>query len=755
MQSTVSIVINTWNRGHLLPVTLASLRHLDYPDFEVIVVNGPSTDDTMQVLDRWRGDVRVGHCPEANLSMSRNIGIAMAAGEFVAFIDDDAVPEPEWLSQAIAAFNDPDVAAAGGRVFDHTGYDFQYEYAMADRLGNGYWTQREPAPNHCFPYSFKFLYLQGTNTVFRRVALLEVGGFDEEFAYYLDETDVCLRLTDAGHVICQLPNAYVHHKYAPSRIRSRQVAKYRYPVLKSKVYFSHRHATCYRSAEKIDLDNLAYFQIHRNDVQANVQLGTLTAQDWIAFEEHAAQAWRVGKQAAAAPPRLLAPALLDSLKGAYKRYRTRLPDGRRLVLAFLCEDYPPNLLGGIARFSQDKARAIAAMGHIVHVLARSQDRNTVDLEDGVWVHRIVASPQPRSAEASALDVPQSHWDQSRCLLDELDRISGHRLIDVVEAPVWNIVGIAPLLSGRYHVITSLMTTLLLSLPSRSDLGKGTDAYRHWVQPLVRLERHMVERSAHVLSISAAIANEVERAYGVTISPERLTVAHLGMPDWAALDRDFGVARCASRRTKVLFVGRLEKRKGVDLLLEVIPGLLDRHPDVDLHLVGDDSIDIEPGRNARGMFQSRWPALAGNRVVFHGKVDETTLRQHYADCDVFVAPSRFESFGLIYLEAMMFAKPVIGTRSGGVPEVVADGITGLLAEPGDAASLASALDRLLGDPDLCVALGRRGRAAYERAFTDRHMAESCVRMYRALVGGIRDAGDAVPSDTKARTLDVAL
>lgn len=185
---SASIIINTLNRADLLLNTLTSFLQLDFETFEVIVVNGPSTDHTMEILEQWKDKIKIGHCPEPNLAMSRNIGIAMSAGDVVIFIDDDAIPEPEWLNQLMAGFDSLEVAATGGKVFDHTGYSYQYQYANANRLGNGKWQLTEPSPNYCFPGSFEFPYLQGTNTAFRRTAIIEIGGFDEAFAYYLDET---------------------------------------------------------------------------------------------------------------------------------------------------------------------------------------------------------------------------------------------------------------------------------------------------------------------------------------------------------------------------------------------------------------------------------------------------------------------------------------------------------------------------------------------------------------------------------------
>src|SRR5690606_12420090 len=113
--------------------------------FEVVVVNGPSTDDTAAVLAEFAGDVRVASSPEVHLSKSRNIGIEAAAGDVVAFIDDDAIPEPGWLAELAAAYAAPEVGGAGGVVYDHTGVRFQYRYSVCDRLGSTTFSDDPPA----------------------------------------------------------------------------------------------------------------------------------------------------------------------------------------------------------------------------------------------------------------------------------------------------------------------------------------------------------------------------------------------------------------------------------------------------------------------------------------------------------------------------------------------------------------------------------------------------------------------------------
>lgn len=235
---TFSIVICTDGRAAAVGETLASLPYLEGPEFEVCVVRGPTDDGIEDVLDRWRGQIKVGHTDLRNLSISRNIGIAMAAGDVVAFLDDDAVPEPAWLVELAAGFDDPAVACVGGRNIDHTG-SFQGGYTVCNRMGRADCQRRSPADDLCTVNAAVFPYVQGTNSAVRRADLEAIGGFDEEYEFYLDETDVCCRLVDAGRKIRQLPNAFVHHRILPSRIRnSHRVTHKLFPVLKNKLYFS-------------------------------------------------------------------------------------------------------------------------------------------------------------------------------------------------------------------------------------------------------------------------------------------------------------------------------------------------------------------------------------------------------------------------------------------------------------------------------------------------------------------------------------
>jgi len=112
-----SVIVNTVDRAGPLHTLLQSLEQQSYPNFEVVVVVGPTHDNTMEVLSEYVGRIRLLRCPTANLCQSRNLGLLTARGDIVAFIDDDAVPCKRWLEQFAHIYKDESIEATGGAVW--------------------------------------------------------------------------------------------------------------------------------------------------------------------------------------------------------------------------------------------------------------------------------------------------------------------------------------------------------------------------------------------------------------------------------------------------------------------------------------------------------------------------------------------------------------------------------------------------------------------------------------------------------------
>ena len=237
----LSVVINTYNRCKSLRKTLQSLSNQSCNDFEVIVVNGPSTDET-DVVVKGFNNVKLVKCLERNLSVSRNLGIDNSSGDLVAFIDDDAIAEFNWVRDILAGYTDESIGGVGGIVYDYTGVNLQYKYSSCNRFGDTDFYIEPPFDEYNVRGAKKFLYLQGTNCSFRRKCLELIGGFDEEFEYYLDEVDVCMRIIDIGYKIKPLDNAYVYHKYKESFMRNEErVVLHPYSIVKNKYYFAYKN----------------------------------------------------------------------------------------------------------------------------------------------------------------------------------------------------------------------------------------------------------------------------------------------------------------------------------------------------------------------------------------------------------------------------------------------------------------------------------------------------------------------------------
>ncbi|MFC3182162.1 glycosyltransferase family 2 protein [Cypionkella sinensis] len=236
MTLAASVIVVSRHRAAALVRCIVALTQQDHPNFEVIVVADPEAVDQVQTLGL---PLKCVTFDEANISAARNAGLMMAAAPVVAFIDDDAVAEPTWLSRLIAPFADSRVTASTGFIRGRNGISYQWQACEVDQFGQDYPLPVTEPTLHANTQQ-RAVKTQGTNCAFRRDALLAIGGFDPAYRFYLDEADVNLRMVGMTAVI---PDAQVHHGYlASSRRAANRVPLSLHDIAASTAIFLRRHA---------------------------------------------------------------------------------------------------------------------------------------------------------------------------------------------------------------------------------------------------------------------------------------------------------------------------------------------------------------------------------------------------------------------------------------------------------------------------------------------------------------------------------
>lgn len=218
----------------------------------------------------------------------------------------------------------------------------------------------------------------------------------------------------------------------------------------------------------------------------------------------------------------------------------------------------------------------------------------------------------------------------------------------------------------------------------------------------RRERGVYENAACVFAISGRLRRSFIEDIG--LPADRVHAIHAG-PNFSAEELRQAELPKEAHPPTVLFVGRQFDRKGGDVLLRAFRRVRARVPEAELVIVGPDkALASEPGVSWQGRLDRRTPEGAA------------ALLRAYRNADVFCLPTRFEPFGIVFLEAMFFGLACVGTDAWAVPEMIADGETGFTVPINDDVALADRLTRLLTDPALTRQLGQAGRERAQVYFT---------------------------------------
>jgi glycogen synthase len=382
-------------------------------------------------------------------------------------------------------------------------------------------------------------------------------------------------------------------------------------------------------------------------------------------------------------------------------------------------EYPPHIYGGAGVVADQLSRALAKrMSVEVRCFGPRETRSDAIAVRGYtpWERVKADSEGPRFAPA--LETLSIGLAMARDAVDA----------SIVHAHTWYADMAAFWISMLYRI--PLIVTLHSMEPLRpwkaDQLGSGY-VVSSWI------EKTAVEAAHRVIAVSRGMRDDIIRHFRV--DPARVVVIHNGIdPERFRYTEARGALhRRGVREPYVLFVGRITDQKGIFHLLEAAPALPEGVQLV-LCAAAPDTPEIEE-RLRRAL--PRHP----NVLWIDEMVAVDDVVQLYSHAALFVCPSVYEPFGLINLEAMACGAPVVASGVGGILEVVQDGITGLLVEPGRPDELADKIRRVLADPSAARSMGQAGRKRVEEHFSWDRVAERTEQVYgEAIAEFARSAGD---------------
>ncbi|CAN5135552.1 glycogen synthase [soil metagenome] len=388
----------------------------------------------------------------------------------------------------------------------------------------------------------------------------------------------------------------------------------------------------------------------------------------------------------------------------------------------ISREYPPEVYGGAGVHVAELVKALRVN---IDVIVRAFGAPRA--EDGVFSYRAPAELAGANATLSTLGVD----------LQIADDIGG---ADVVHSHTWyaNAAGqLGSMLHSIPHVVTAHSLEPLR--PWKAEQLGGGYRVSSWI------EKNAFESADSVIAVSGGMRNDILRSYP-SISEDRVNVVYNGidLEKWKPVhDPEVLAAHGIDpSRASVVFVGRITRQKGLPYLLRAARQL---PADVQLILCAGapDTPEIlaEVSAGVRALQEER-----SGVIWIADFLSQRDLSAVLSSATVFVCPSVYEPLGIVNLEAMACALPVVGTATGGIPEVVDEGVTGRLVPidqltdgtgtPVDpdrfVHDLAGTLRDVLADPDSARLMGAAGRLRAESAFSWKQIAEETERIYRSLL-----------------------
>ncbi len=386
-------------------------------------------------------------------------------------------------------------------------------------------------------------------------------------------------------------------------------------------------------------------------------------------------------------------------------------------ICFLSKEYPPNIVGGVGTYTYEMAQALTKIGHSVHVITEAIDKEGEVKEEGIYVNRVKAIQMPfLFFLKDKLRATIERLEYSYAVSRKLKQIVKRYKIDIVESCEARFEGFwyylfhnKPPLIVKLHTPESIVFKLDL-IPITFD-NRLKDILEEW----------WIFRADRIIPVTAAIAKYVSNCYKIKLkntNPVYYPIdANLFKPNGKMPHNTFPI---------ILYAGRLEVRKGVQVLLEAIPLVLKEYPDAHFYFVGADA-------GIKYLMDERITELGCSAsITFIGQVKRKEMVRYYHLADVCVFPSIWENFAFVSLEAMACGKAIIASKVGGFLEMIDDGISGVFCNPGDSQDLALKIAGALKNKILMKNIGEEARKKIVNNYSAVKRAVQMTKIYEEVL-----------------------
>lgn len=392
---------------------------------------------------------------------------------------------------------------------------------------------------------------------------------------------------------------------------------------------------------------------------------------------------------------------------------------RHKRLLFITDAFPPQAIGGIGRYCYEYGRALAQLSdYEIHIFTPGslyQER----LCEGMTVHEIPTEEYPAYQLLSDLNIPYGMKNYLHSMLHYATLLDDQKPIDLILAPTWNSLAL-PFVRSNIAPTITVPVTGYHEMYSPDVLAKLDESEQQRIKNMLAAETALFHEAQYIQWSCAGIQKHMQQRLASRRDDFTSYIIPFGFENQAKPKQT-----CNSTSIEILFVGRLEHRKGIDLVLESFVQLASRYPRIHLRIIGGDT--AVPYRE-RFLKDHAGQALL-SQITFEGRIDDTGLMEAYRRADIFIAPSRFESFGLIYIEAMMHGLPIIALHEH--QHIVLDGQQGLLAQA-DATAVAGALELLIKHASLRETLGKCSQETFALHYDLKKVVSRLTTTYNAII-----------------------